>query len=84
MSETRSSTDATISTTTGGAKRRDLGSLVASCVAAFTLVALAWMETVAWQKLSVAEQTIERAHSASLSSGVELQEGLGSLKLSLL
>ena len=84
MSETRSSTDETISTTTGGAKGRDWGSLLASLVAALTLIALAWMETVAWQKLSVAEQTIERAHSASLSSGVELQEGLGALKLSLL
>ncbi len=63
---------------------RAWGSAVAAVVAILTLLGIAWMEKLAWNKLAIAEDTLQRAHAASLSTGVQIEESLARMKLALL
>ena len=82
MGDTIYSTHATTATTPP--PRTDWGAILAAAIAALALVALAWLEKIAWDKISFAESTLQRAHSAALDSGVKFQESMATLTLELL
>ena len=82
MGDTIHSSAETISNTPK--QSRDWFAILAAAISALALVALAWLEKVAWDKMDFAENTLQRAHSAALNSGVNLQESLATLKLELL
>lgn len=82
MGDTIYSTDATTPTTPPA--RTDWGAILAAAIAALALVALAWLEKIAWDKISFAESTLQRAHSTALNSGVKFQESMATLTLELL
>src|SRR5687768_14585747 len=83
MGDTIHSTGETISNTSSEGCR-DWLAVLAAIIAAAALATLAWLEKVAWDKMDFAENTIRRAHSSVLNSGVNLQESLATLKLELL
>jgi signal transduction histidine kinase len=83
MGDTIHSTAETISNTSPESQR-DWLAILAAIIAALALVTLAWLEKVAWDKMDFAENTLQRAHSAPLNSGANLQESLATLKLELL
>jgi signal transduction histidine kinase len=82
MGDTNHSTGETISNTSK--QSRDWLAILAALISALALATLAWLEKIAWDKMDFAENTLQRAHSAPLNSGVNLQESLATLKLELL
>lgn len=85
MSETRSATGETTEITPEAkaplANRRDWGAVFAAIIAVATLISVALLEKIAWEKLHEAEETLQRAHSESLALGARMQESLAWMKL---